>query len=107
MKAPGRSSPKEIYQTSHLALVGGGTIDYTRRFLDRASCDLFFKRLRTEIQWKHQEITVMGKRVMQPRLTCYMGDPGSAYTYSGAFHYPEPWNDVILSIKVQCCDRYR
>lgn len=101
MKAPGRASPKEISQTGNLALAGGGAIDYTKNFLDRSSSFLYFKRLLKEVQWKHQEIIVMSRKVMQPRLTAYMGEKEAAYRYSGTFHLPEPWHDVVLSIKVR------
>lgn len=54
-----------------------------------------------DVEWQAREVTVMGRRVMQPRLVAYMADHGGLkYTYSGACMVPSPWNDAVLKIKV-------
>lgn len=53
------------------------------------------------MEWQAREVTVMGRRVMQPRLVAYMADhSGLKYTYSGSCMVPLAWNDAVLKIKV-------
>lgn len=51
--------------------------------------------------WQQQEITVMGRVVMQPRLVAYMADDTSlSYTYSKTKQAALPWTQTVLKIKV-------
>lgn len=51
--------------------------------------------------WQEREVTVFGRRVMQPRLVAYMADDASlAYTYSGTTMVPQPWTEPVRRIKV-------
>lgn len=58
-----------------------------------------FQKLYNETPWQHEEVTVWGKRHLQPRLTAWYGDAGRSYSYSGTVMYPMPWTDLLLSIK--------
>ncbi|CAL8467660.1 g7198 [Coccomyxa elongata] len=59
-----------------------------------------FQRLQDDVEWQAREVTVMGRRVMQPRLVAYMADHrGLKYTYSGSCMVPSVWNDAVLKIK--------
>lgn len=62
-----------------------------------AESSVYFRRLTEEIEWRQDEITIFGKKVMQPRLTAWYGD--AAYTYSGITMHPEPWTDILLAIR--------
>ena len=54
------------------------------------------------VGWMEREVTVMGRRVLQPRLVAYMADDASlAYTYSRSTMLPEPWTAPVLRIKVE------
>ena len=55
--------------------------------------------LAAHIKWKHEEIKLFGKKVLQPRLTAYYGDPGKPYTYSHISLDPTPWNKELQYIK--------
>lgn len=58
-----------------------------------------FDALRQETPWKSSEIQIWGKRVMQPRLICWYGDPGATYRYSGVTHEPLPWTPLLLTLR--------
>ena len=40
-------------------------------------------------------ITDAGRRVQQPRLTAWCGDPDATYTYSGLKNDPLPWSENV------------
>ena len=59
----------------------------------------FFEQLKTQIQWKQEPIWMFGKKVMQPRLTAWYGDPGRSYRYSGIEMQPLAWIAPLVKIK--------
>ncbi len=70
-------------------------------FLAKEEADYFFEQLISSINWQQEEIVIVGKTVLVPRLVCWYGDPGTSYTYSGITHQPQPWNDELLEIKTR------
>ena len=60
-------------------------------FLDATEASACFERLRTQLPWRQEEIQMFGKVHPVPRLSCWLGDEGRAYTYSGIRHEPVPW----------------
>ena len=61
----------------------------------------FARKLRDEVSWKQEPITMFGKQIMQPRLTCWMGDQGINYSYSGIKMEGVGWTPMLLSIKAK------
>jgi alkylated DNA repair dioxygenase AlkB len=57
------------------------------------------QRLIAEIAWRSEEVVMWGRRVPQPRLTAWYGDPGSRYTYSGLQLDPRAWTPLLLDIR--------
>lgn len=76
-----------------------GQATYYPAFFAAAESDRYFEILLRETGWKQEPISVYGKTVMQPRLTAWYGDPGSAYRYSGITMHPEAWTPVLLEIR--------
>ncbi|MCB2015203.1 MAG: alpha-ketoglutarate-dependent dioxygenase AlkB [Novosphingobium sp.] len=58
-------------------------------------------RLIAEIPWQQESITLFGKMHMQPRLICWMGDPGCAYRYSGKRYEPRPWHPLVAQLRAR------
>ncbi len=58
-----------------------------------------FRALSNEIQWKQEPIKIMGKEIMQPRLTAWYGEEDHSYTYSGITMKTYAWSDTLLKIK--------
>ena len=69
-----------------------------------------FERMRTQVSWKHEEIIIMGKKILQPRLTAWYGDEKANYTYSGVQNLPLPWfselGDLRDRLSAKCGVRF-
>lgn len=65
----------------------------------RAPNAAILARLIAEIPWRQERITLFGKTHLQPRLLCWMGDPGRTYAYSGKRHDPEPWHPLVADLR--------
>lgn len=66
--------------------------------------DALLQRLRSGIDWQSEEILIFGERRRVPRLVAWHGDPGTAYTYSGTVHEPQPWTEALSDVRarVEC-----
>lgn len=51
------------------------------------------------VEWQQTPIRIMGREIMQPRLTAWYGNPEATYTYSGKTHIPLPWTPFLQEIK--------
>lgn len=74
---------------------------YSDKFFDRSESDSFLAALMTEVPWSQDSIKMFGRRVLQPRLTCWMGDSGAAYKYSGLLMQPKSWSPIVNQIKLR------
>lgn len=74
-------------------------IIYYPDFFGKEKADDFFEKLKTEIPWQQDEITVFGKTYPQPRLTALFGNEGKPYSYSNIVMQPHAWNSLLLFIK--------
>ena len=54
-----------------------------------------------ELAWQEESIRIYGRPVKVPRLTCWYGDPGAVYTYSGVVHEPLPWTPMLSRLRLQ------
>lgn len=57
------------------------------------------QHLIAEIPWRSEEVVIWGRRVLQPRLIAWYGDPGRSYAYSGIELEPLPWTPLLFDIK--------
>lgn len=58
-------------------------------------------QLRTDVPWRQEHITLFGRTHPIPRLTCWMGDPGCHYSYSGVRQAIEPWTASLQQLRRQ------
>jgi alkylated DNA repair dioxygenase AlkB len=56
-----------------------------------------FPALRDHTPWKQEEISIYGKKILQPRLTCWYGTKG--YEYSGIKNYPQMFTPLLNDLK--------
>lgn len=75
------------------------TIIYYPHFFDKKEADIIFVELEKQIPWQQDEITVYGKKHLQPRLTALYGNEGKSYSYSNIKMQPHPWNMLLQKIK--------
>lgn len=86
---PSNDSP--LYSTDY--------VDYREQFFLPEMADDYFDILSRTIEWRHEAITLFGKKIMQPRLTALYGDPHLSYRYSGLTMTPTMWTKELTDIK--------
>lgn len=72
---------------------------YYPNFFSKDKADLFFETLLKETAWHHDEITIFGKKILQPRLTSLYGNDGKSYGYSNIVMQPHPFSSILMIIK--------
>lgn len=75
--------------------------EYYPTFFSKEEADILFEKLLNNTPWQQDEITVFGRKMLQPRLTCLFGNEGKPYSYSGLTMQPNRWNSTIMHIKNQ------
>lgn len=80
-----------------IELERGARLVFEPSWLAPAEADAAFATLRATIAWEKRPIRIMGREVMQPRLTAWYGD--RAYTYSGVTLAPEPWTPLLRALR--------
>jgi alkylated DNA repair dioxygenase AlkB len=76
-------------------------IEYYPNFFSEEQADVLFEKLLTETSWQQDNITVYGKTYPQPRLTALFGNEGMPYSYSNITMHPQPWNEILLQMKLK------
>lgn len=74
-------------------------IEYYPSLFSSAEANELFEKLKTEIPWQQDTITVYGKDHLQPRLTCLFGNEGKPYGYSNIVMQPHHWSPLTIYIK--------
>ncbi|MDR6846465.1 alpha-ketoglutarate-dependent dioxygenase AlkB [Flavobacterium granuli] len=74
-------------------------IIYFPAFLSEEEADSLFQELLENIPWQQDEITVYGKKHLQPRLTALYGNEGKPYSYSNITMHPHHWTLTLQKIK--------
>lgn len=68
-------------------------------FLNKDESDFYFETFLKEIEWKHEEIKLFGKKIFQPRLTAFYGDDDISYAYSGIKMNANSWTQNLNNLK--------
>ncbi len=68
-------------------------------WLDGAAADALQTALLAQVRWEVHLIRLFGREVPSPRLSCWIGDPGAAYRYSGVLFEPQPWPPALLGLR--------
>ncbi|MFV8346555.1 alpha-ketoglutarate-dependent dioxygenase AlkB family protein [Flavobacterium sp. ZB4P13] len=76
-------------------------IIYYPAFFDKKEADAIYNELVNTIPWQQDEITVFGKKHLQPRLTALFGNEGKPYSYSNIKMQPHPWNLLLQKLKTK------
>ena len=69
--------------------------------MDAEQATTLFDDLLREIEWRQERITLFGKTHAVPRLSCWMGDAETVYSYSNMTMQPVAWSDTVRRIKHQ------
>lgn len=90
-----KSSPLQKFE------LADGELWFAAGWLARAEADALFERLMDEVPWETHRIRMFGKAVDSPRRSCWIGDPGAAYTYSRTRFEPRPWPPVLQALRAR------
>jgi alkylated DNA repair dioxygenase AlkB len=66
---------------------------------DAKAAQHWFERLHTEIPWGRHQVRLFGRQIDAPRLSCWIGDPGTTYTYSGTRFAPQAWTPGLSELR--------
>ena len=80
--------------------ISDADIEYYPNFFDAIRANELFEKLKNEIPWQQDNITVFGKTHPQPRLTSLFGNEGKPYSYSNIVMQPNHWNPLLMFIKI-------
>jgi alkylated DNA repair dioxygenase AlkB len=76
-------------------------------WLAAGEADALFEALRAAAPWDVHRIRMFGRVVDSPRLSCWIGDSGAGYRYSGAHFEPNPWPVALRPIRARLADELR
>lgn len=62
------------------------------------------QQLRDNVAWETHRIRMFGRMVDSPRLSCWIGDPDAAYTYSGTRFAPHPWPSALQALRARLAE---
>ena len=79
--------------------LAGADLSFDPDFLDPAEAAAAFLELRAAIPWAVHRIRLFGRTIDSPRLSAWIGDPGTAYRYSGTTFEPLPWPPALLALR--------
>ncbi len=68
-------------------------------WLDAGAGHALLDELHAGLPWTTHRVVLFGRAIDAPRLSCWIGDPGASYRYSGVRHSPVPWPDVLQPLR--------
>lgn len=82
-----------------MRLAPNGLVRYYPDFMSGRAADQVLPQLREGLDWQQLPIKMFGRRILQPRLTAYYGDPGADYRYSGLQLKAQPWPAALAELR--------
>jgi alkylated DNA repair dioxygenase AlkB len=79
----------------------GAHVRLAPAWLAPAGAAALFDALLAAIPWETHHVRLFGRDVPAPRRSCWIGDPGAAYAYSGTRFDPRPWPDVLRPVRAR------
>jgi alkylated DNA repair dioxygenase AlkB len=81
----------------------GADLLFDPRWLPGPAADKLFKNLRDPVQagidWEVHRLKIFGREVDSPRLSRWIGDPGTSYRYSGVRFEPASWPRALTVLR--------
>ena len=87
-----------------LVLAGADARYDASAFAPRA--EALFDALNHEVPWEQHRLFLFGREVASPRLSCWIGDEGTAYKYSGALFEPRAWTPTLATLREELAERF-
>ncbi len=74
-------------------------LDYRPNIFSPEQSKYLMNKFIAEMPWQQKIIKMYDKHLLTPRLTVWVGDPGTDYTFSGEKYDPVPWTDELQTIR--------
>lgn len=78
-----------------------GSAEYYGLVWNKNKSDILYEQLMQNIEWRHDEVVLFGKRIVTKRKVAWYGDETYPYTYSNATKYALSWTNELQQIKVR------
>ncbi|MEO7432028.1 MAG: alpha-ketoglutarate-dependent dioxygenase AlkB [Dokdonella sp.] len=85
--------------------IAGADVRYSPAFHPRVAATRSMHVLMHEIDWEQHHLSLFGRDVAAPRLSCWMGDADAVYTYSRTRFVPRPWTPHVATLRDDLCER--
>jgi alkylated DNA repair dioxygenase AlkB len=85
--------------TTQNLLPRDGNVRYYPNMFGHDVAERLFRGLMENIDWRHDEVVLFGKRIITRRMVAWYGDRDYAYTYSKTTKRALPWIPELLEIK--------
>ena len=76
-----------------------GVALYFGKIFNSTLADKFYQRLLIEIEWKHDEAMMFGKKIVTKRKVAWYGEKEFDYTYSKITKKAMPWTKELFFLK--------
>ena len=74
-------------------------IEYYPSFLTKDEANYLFQHAKS-FRWQQNQIRILGRPIVVPRLECMYGSTGASYLYSGSVELKAyPWNPELLKLR--------
>ncbi len=70
-------------------------------WLARDEADALFDAVIETVPWSVHRLRLFGREIDSPRLSCWMGDEGASYRYSGTRFTPQPWLPALVALRAR------
>ncbi len=93
--------PAQTATTLEAIALDGGELRFAPAWLEAAEADALLAALQAEVPWERHRLKMFGREIDAPRLSCWIGDPGAAYTYSRVRFSPRPWTPALAALRAR------
>ncbi|MCO5230326.1 MAG: alpha-ketoglutarate-dependent dioxygenase AlkB [Chitinophagales bacterium] len=76
-----------------------GIVQYYGKIMDSPTAINFYNILFNSIQWQHDEVMILGRKIITKRKVAWYGDKAYSYTYSNITKQAKIWTSYLLKLK--------
>jgi alkylated DNA repair dioxygenase AlkB len=91
------TTKKNVIEWTRLTLAGADA--RLAAFCDADAAEAWHTRLRDEVPWERHRLTLFGRTIDAPRLSCWVGDAEAIYTYSRTRFVPHAWTPALAELR--------
>ncbi|MBK6571379.1 MAG: alpha-ketoglutarate-dependent dioxygenase AlkB [Saprospiraceae bacterium] len=90
---------EKLHEPKENLLPFDGTVHNLGILFNEEESQHYFNSLLNEVDWKHDEAIIFGKRILTKRKFAWYGDKDYEYTYSKINRRALPWNTTLKKLK--------